>query len=56
MESWLFQYSLGEQKLPGFFLFNLAQMIRRQYLNVLVGLINLAAALFCHSDPTGLST
>ena len=31
MESWLFHYSLGKQKLPGFFHFNLPQMIHRQY-------------------------
>src|SRR4051812_33658892 len=29
---------------------------RHLTLNVLVGLINLAAVLYCHSDPTGLST
>jgi hypothetical protein len=31
MESWIFQYSLGEQQLPGLFRFNLPQMIRQQY-------------------------
>jgi len=31
IESCLFQYSLCEQKLPGFFRFNLPQMIRQQY-------------------------
>jgi hypothetical protein len=31
MESWLFQYSLGEQQFLGLLRFNLSQMIRQQY-------------------------
>jgi hypothetical protein len=31
MESWIFQYSLGEQQFPELFRFNLPQMIRQQY-------------------------